>query len=202
MNTLPNNANQNENLLRAITPQIVDFLFKLFYEESDNDKYELAYGPSPPTPNELRRLVFCDKKLIVCRCLPLIVNILHLSLPDKRQVDLSVVLEKCMLALELVKRADIKLELIKSYLNMISECSDKAALKIVLASGRFFVCLIDQCQSISANVARGRGSPKFLHTFLLLSLTLIKNLIYSSDTVKVNEEELFDLKCLFKLDQY
>lgn len=176
-----NSSSQNENLMRAITPQIVDYLFKVFYEETDKfyDQYNEEIG------EQMKKQIFYDKKLIVCRCLPLLVNILHLSLPDKRQVDMSVVLEKCFIALDVVKRGDIKLELIKSYHSMINDCSDKAALRIVLASSRFFTCLLDQCRNISAGVKNDVYSKEFLHRFLVRSLRLIRDLLDGSDTVKV-----------------
>lgn len=179
------NSNQNDNLLRAITPQIVDYLFKLFYEDSDSTgdtKYKEIGSDLPDLG-----LLFDDKKLVVCRCLPMLVNILHISLPDKRQVDLAIVLEKYLLALEVVKRADIKMELIKSYLSMINGCGDKAALKIVLASKRFFLCLLEQCREMTKAACDGkRLSRGFLHRFLVLNLKLFKILLDGSDTVKVN----------------
>jgi hypothetical protein len=197
MNGNNNNiSNLNDNLLRAISPQIVDYLFKLFYEDSDNagdsiHKEILTNNDihQPEMSPSTRQLLFYDKKLIVCRSLPRLVNILHISLPDKRQVDLAIVLEKYLLALEVVKRADIKMELVKSYLSMINECGDKAALKIVLASERFFLCLLDQCREMTEAVCGERFSSKFLHRFLLLSLGLIKILLDGSDTVKVRELE-------------
>ena len=189
------NSSQMEILLRAITPQIIDYLFKLFYEqetfESDeenkliylNDYINLVVNKQQPNDKQ-QEILFYDKKLIVCRCLPLLVNILHLSLPDKRQVDLSVVLEKCMIALEETKRADIKLEIIRSYLSMINDCTDKAALKIVIVSSRFFNCLLEQMRLVSLTAIR-IDSFDFLHEFIKLSLSLIKNLFENSQSVKV-----------------
>jgi hypothetical protein len=188
-------STQNENLLRAITPQIIDYLFKLFYEketiESDeenkliylNDYIELVVNKQQPNEKQ-QEILFYDKKLIVCRCIHLLVNILHLALPDKRQVDLLVVLEKCMIALEEAKRADIKLEIIRSYLKMIDECTDKAALKIVIVSSRFFTCLLEQMRLVSLTAIR-IDSFDFLHEFIVLSLSLIKNLFENSPSVKV-----------------
>ncbi len=165
------------------------YLFKVFYEETDKlndeiERYDLN-DINEQMNEEQKKQIFYDKKLIVCRCLPLLVNILHLSLPDKRQVDLPIVLEKCFIALDVVKRGDIKLELIKSYHSMINDCSDKAALRIVLASKRFFTCLLEQCQNISTNVKNEIYSKEFLHQFLLRSLRLIRDLLDGSDTVKV-----------------
>jgi len=190
-----NNSSQNEILLRAITPPMIDYLFKLFYEKETvdtedenkliylNDYIDLVVNRQQPNERQ-QEILFYDKKLIVCRCIPLLVNILHLSLPDKRQVDLLVVLEKCMIALEEAKRADIKLEIIRSYLSMIDQCTDKAALKIVIVSSRFFTCLLEQMRLVSLTAIR-IDSFDFLHEFIKLSLSLIKNLMENSQSVKV-----------------
>jgi hypothetical protein len=138
--------------------------------------------------------------LIVCRCLPLIVNVLHLSLPDKRQVELSVLLERCIVALERVQRIDIKLELVKSYMSMLSECADRAALKIVIVSSRFFTCLLEQLRFTcllndgklisplaspsGEKVTRMDESEIFLSEFIYTTLSLIKSLLENSQSVK------------------
>lgn len=193
--TLANSSNQIEILLRAITPQMIDYLFKLFYEkdaDTTNEEenkliYLNEYINLVVNKNEAgakqQELLFYDKKLVVCRSLPLLVNILHVSLPDKRQVDLTLVLEKCMLALEEAKRADIKLEIIRAYLQMIEQCVDKAALKIVIVSTRFFTCLLEQIRLVSLTALR-IDSFNFLHEFIKLSLVLIKNLVENSQSVR------------------
>ena len=187
--------NQNENLARTITPQIIDLLFKLFYGNDNIDpnvKNDIIYidtltnldNESENNSTQLRKLLFYDRKLILCKCLPLVVNILHSSLPDKRQVELSLVLEKCILAFELVKRVDIKFEFVRSYLKMLQECADRAALKIVIVSGRFFTCLLEQINLVSQVSAENNALP-FLHEFVRLTLCLIKNLLENSESVKV-----------------
>ena len=175
-------SQQNDNLLRAITPHIVEFLIDFFNEQDE----EILTRD--------RKVSFYDKKLIFCRCIPLIVNVLHSSLPDKRLVDLSVVLDRFMDAFQKCKRNDIKLEFVKSYLSMLYECTDRAALKIVIVSKRFFVSLLEQLKFVFANyrqeessgLADGDAEP-FLHEFVRLVLCLIKSLLENSDTVKVNK---------------
>lgn len=99
------------------------------------------------------RECFADEPLIVCRCLPLLVNILHLSLPDKRLVELSSVLERIIGAFELAQRNCVKLELVRAYLTMLSECSDRAALKITLVSRKLFICLLEQIRLVCLTMA-------------------------------------------------
>ena len=175
-------AQQNENLLRAITPQIVEFLIEFF-----NEQNEII------TMSQERKALFYNKKLIFCRCLPLIVNVLHSSLPDKRLVDLSFVLDKFMDAFQKCNQNDIKLEFVKSYLNMLYECTDRAALKIVIVSKRFFISLLEQLSIVTASCKQDKianfvndYSGPFLHEFVRLVLCLIKSLVENSESVKVN----------------
>jgi hypothetical protein len=174
-------AQQNDNLLRAITPHLIEFLIDFFNEKDEN------------TLSKERNVSFYDKKLIFCRCLPLIVNVLHSSLPDKRLVDLGNVLDRFMDAFQKCKRNDIKLEFVRSYLSMLHECTDRAALKIVIVSKRFFISLIEQLKFVFSNVKfdeisdLANESKKFLHEFLRLVLCLIKSLLENSDSVKVNK---------------
>lgn len=102
-------------------------------------------------------------------------------------VDLSYVLDKTMTALERCERNDIKLELIKSYLTMLHECSDRAALKIAIVSKDFFVCLLEQlrlnCQIY--NQQTQSDNLCFLHEFIKNCLNLVKNLLENSQSVKV-----------------
>ena len=196
-----NNSFQNDNLLRAITPLIVEFLFETFKDNTDNELNNFYNSETDNAENcSLKKRLFHDRKLIVCRCLPLIINVLHLSLPDKRLVDLGAVLDKSMTALERVQRADIKLEFVKAFLNMLSECSDRAALKIVIVSKRFFICLLEQlrficltCNPTTTTTAQQSKSQKsngvdnfeFLHEYVRVTLSLIKNLLDNSESVKV-----------------
>lgn len=57
-------------------------------------------------------------------------------------------LEKIIGAFELVQRDYIRLELVKAYLTMLNECSDRAALKITMVSRKFFICLLEQIRLI------------------------------------------------------
>ena len=176
---------QNDNLLRAITPQLIEFLIDFFNEQDDT---MLARDT---------HVAFFDKKLVFCRVLPLIVNVLHSSLPDKRLVDLGLVLDRFMDAFQKCERADIKLEFVKSYLNMLHECTDRAALKIVIVSKKFFALLLKQVESMCKKFASSQSDPKvketnalaeeskFLHEFVRLVLGLIKSLLENSEAVKV-----------------
>jgi hypothetical protein len=67
-----------DHLLRAITPRIVEYLFGSL--ERDDATTEQSRAATDPA-NKGTRHLFYDKKLTVCRCLPLVVNILHASLP-------------------------------------------------------------------------------------------------------------------------
>ncbi len=170
-------TNQSENVLRTITPPVVDYLFDQMHKSE----------PCVPTQAHDRlETLFSDKKLVVCRCLPVLVNALHMSMPDKRQVELSCVLEKCLVAMEEKNlRGQIKLELVRAHLRMLEECGDKAALKIVLASQRFFRCLVERCRE-QVVLAEPGSKDEATHEFLMLSLQLIKSLLDGSDAVKVS----------------
>jgi hypothetical protein len=98
-------------------------------------------------------------------------------------VDLNHVLEKSILSLERVKRADIKLELIKSYRTMLNDCSDRAALKIVIATRKFFICLLEQFRYIVLT------NTNIVHEYILVCLDLIRNLLDKSQAVKDIFEE-------------
>ena len=167
------NLNQNDNLIRAITPRIIDFLFDFLFNNPINDENQKE--------DDSRKIY--DKQLIVSKCLPLIINVLHLSLPDKRMVDLNHVLDKSIISLERVKRADIKLELMKSYLTMLNDCSDRAALKIVIATRKFFICLLEQFRYIVLT------NTNIVHEYILVCLDLIRNLLDKSQAVKDIFEE-------------
>jgi len=170
-------TNQADNALRTITPPVIDYLFdQLLNSESE---------PASVSVNQLE-ISFCDKKILVCRCLPLLVNALYMSMPDKRQVELSCVLEKCLLAMEKKSlREHIKLELVRAYLRVLEKCGDKAALKIVLASPRFFKCLLEQCRQLVMMSEPG-VKDQDIHEFLILTLQLIRSLLDGSDSVKVS----------------
>lgn len=141
--------------------------------------------------------------------MPLVVNILHLSLPDKRLVELSAVLDRIIGAFELVQRDCIKLELVKAYLVMLNECSDRAALKITMVSRKFFICLLEQARLICLTSRAKNSNNKtttneedlllktsdnnddnddlyitFLHEFVRVVLSLLKNLLENSQSVK------------------
>jgi len=102
------NLNQSDNLLQAITPNIVEFLFNLLNEEKKNNSNSNDDDEFYNKVDELkdldliriRKKLFYDKKLIICRCLPSIINVLHLSLPDKRLVDLNSVFDKSINSME------------------------------------------------------------------------------------------------------
>lgn len=209
----PVNINLNENLLKAINSQMVEFLFELLTKSpaAGADDYMILNNKffilgdnktqSSSDANNYIKICYADRQLLVCRCLPLIINILHLSLPDKRLVDLAIVIERLIVALERVQRDFIKYELIRSYLIMLNECSDRAALKIVLVSKRFFICLLEQTRLIcltntpTANTPDTRENETarpvseshfFLHECIQVVLNLIKNLLENSQTVKVS----------------
>jgi hypothetical protein len=193
------NLSQSDNLIRAITPKIIEFLFDFFATDTtiESDGTELLSDDEEKRLDSIRKRTFYDNQLIVSRCLPLIINVLHLSLPDKRMVDLNHVLENSIVCLESrnnnVVRAEIKLELIRAYLSMLNDCSDRAALKIVIASKKFFICLLQQLKSITEMYAtRDLGDSKaqqpsrvkFLHEFVYACLDLIRNLLENSQAVK------------------
>lgn len=143
------------------------------------------------------------------------VNILHLSLPDKRLVELSSLLDRIIGAFELIQRDCIKLELVKAYSIMLSECSDRAALKITIVSRKFFISLLEQIRLVYlTNIVRKNSADldqiggvdssrqaltnnnnggddhdhemriTFLHEFVRIVLSLIKNLLENSQPVK------------------
>jgi hypothetical protein len=203
------NINLNENLLKAINSQIVDFLFEILVSTSaksyvilkdnlivcdrDNIATETTSTTAATTREDKLKMCFDDKQLLACRCLPLIVNILHLSLPDKRLVDLPSVIDKLIFSMERIQRDFIKYELIRSYLIMLSECCDRAALKIAIVSKKFFIGLLEQVRLIclinnGSDVVRlGHSHDSlFLHECILVVLHLIKNLLDNSQTVKVS----------------
>ena len=182
---------QNDNLINAITSNTIQFLIDLFNDQED---YTLTRD---------KNVSFYDKKLIFCRCMPLIVNVLHSTSLDKRPVDLQVVLGRFMDTFQKCKRNDIKLEFVRSYLSMLHECTDRAALKIVIVSRKFFIYLLDQLKHVflsiklKENTDLTNESKQFLHEFIRLVLCLIKSLLENSDTVKVNKKLTF--KCDFNL---
>lgn len=121
-------------------------------------------------------------------------------------------LDRIIGAFELVQRDCIKLELVKAYLVMLNECSDRAALKITMVSRKFFVCLLEQARLICLT-SRAKNSNKtttneedmktsdddknndddnenddlyitFLHEFVRVVLSLLKNLLENSQSVK------------------
>lgn len=189
--------NLNDNLLKAVNPQIVDYLFDILVKNDDsttnndylilNDNFMARLSNSQQnlisSADEQIRLCFNDQQLIACRCLPLVVQILHLSLPDKRLVDLAFVLDKLIYSLEKIERDYIKFELIKSYLIMLTECSDRAALKIAIVSRKFFICVLEQIRLTCLTNKFDNGL--FLHEFVRVVLSLIKNLLENSQPVKV-----------------
>lgn len=178
---------QNDNLINAITSNTIQFLIDLFNDQEDH------------TLTRDKHVSFYDKKLIFCRCVPLIVNVLHATSLDKRPVDLQMVLGRFMDAFQKCKRNDIKLEFVRSYLSMLHECTDRAALKIVIVSRKFFIYLLEQLKFVFSNLSPKENSnlsnesKLFLHEFIRLVLCLIKSLLENSDTVKVN------LKILLKI---
>lgn len=200
-------SNLNENLIKCIQPPIIDYLFQLLLNDNDNNISEsyMILNDKFVSIKSLKRddanlECFDDAQLIVCRVIPHIVNILHLSLPDKRLVELGAVLDKILVAVERVKRDFIKLELVKSYLTMLSECSDRAALKVAIVSRRFFVCLLEQVRltclthSSSGDEDNNHDHPKstpFLHEFVRVVLNLIKHLLDNSQPVKVCAFDLY-----------
>ena len=171
---LSSSANHSDNLVRAITPPIIDIFFNLFHHKIqfdgnesigddlfsiDEDQMHQSATMSTPFSvkdvdlNASRRAqspnsTFYDTQLIFCRCLLYMVRILHSSLPDKRQVDLANLIERSVGAFERSKRPEIKLEFLRAYLAMLTNSSDKAALKVVIASTKFFVCLLEQLRTL------------------------------------------------------
>ena len=126
--------------------------------------------------------LFYDTKLISCRCLPLLINILHMALPDKRQIDVNHVLDKLVNALEEEVDAHVKYELVKAYLSLLEECGDKAAMKIVLVTSKFILCLLEQLRLVSAE--SGKENSDFVKEFVYISLSLFKSLLDRSQSVK------------------
>jgi hypothetical protein len=192
----------NDNLLKLITPEMISFLFEFLKSPINGANNNLKEIISIYQTNKHELITkddqtkipfdhFNDKQLIICRCLPLLVNILHLSLPDKRLIDLPSLLIKCMSAFETSKRLEIKLELIQSYLTMLSVCSDKAALKIVIISnGIFFNYLLEQLRTIGEIVKsplKQNDYDLLFHQFIHSTLVLIKSLLEDSPSV----EEIF-----------
>lgn len=76
--------------------------------------------------------------------------------------------------------------MLKSYLSLVTECSDKAALKIAIVSKRFFICLFEQLRMVCLTSNSDDVSKKFLHEFILVVLNLVKNLLENSQPVKVS----------------
>lgn len=228
-------SNLNDNLVKAVQPQIVDHLFHVLVTPSNeaatavansstsdyilmNDSFLWIDEKKNGKQDPIRRC-FADQQLIVSRCLPLLVNILHLSLPDKRLVELSSVLDRIIGAFELVQRDCVKLELVKAYSTMLSECSDRAALKITIVSRKFFISLLEQIRLVcltNSSAAAGKNNEDsngavdqlvdatrtsnnagsqsnenademtitFLHEFVRIVLSLLKNLLENSQPVK------------------
>ncbi|CAF0785781.1 unnamed protein product [Brachionus calyciflorus] len=183
--------NLNDNLLKAITPTIIDFIFKYFNNNYNhklnnyfilNDEFIRVQDSNQEATNN--KILFYDKNLIICRCIPLIIKVLHLSLPDKRLVDLNLVLDKSLSSLDLVDNFYIKYEIIKSYLNLITECTDKAALKITIVSKKFFLCLFEQLRLVCMCNNNDFITRDFLHEFICTVLNLVKNLLENSQPVK------------------
>jgi hypothetical protein len=166
---------QKENLSQAITVQIVDFLFSLLNE---NDA-QYAHNEE----NNIKTRIF-DKKIIVCRCLPLIINVLHSSQQDKRLVDLNSVLEKMLDSFENNQSDIIKLEMIRAYYNLLSQCPDRPALKTVIVTKRYLNCLFENTkQFVLAVDCQSNGS--YLYDFLFSYLSLIRILLENTDSIKV-----------------
>lgn len=167
---------QKENLSEAINFQIVEFLFKLLNE---NDEQYSDYRE-----DNLIEMRFYDKKLIACRCLPLIINVLHFLQQDKRLVDLNVVLEKMLDSFAKNQRDGIKLEMIRAYYNVLNECSDRAALKTVIVTKRYLNCLFEQTNTFCLAVGC-QTNKRILYEFLYTYLSLIKVILENSDSIKV-----------------
>ena len=72
---------------------------------------------------------------------------------------------------------------------MLTEFTDRAALKIVIVSKRFFICLLEQlrliCLTNNSNNNINEKKKNFLHEFIFVVLDLIKNLLDNSQPVKV-----------------
>jgi hypothetical protein len=199
------NSNLNDNLLRAIRPQIIDQIFAFFTQEAteSSDFYFLAlYDNQSVLLNKERfsitdekfqlvadfeminKKLFYDRKLLACKCLPLVVNILHLALPDKRLIDVGVVLDKLINSLEDETDSNVKYEFVKCYLSMLDECLDKAAIKIVLVSRRFILCLLEQLRLVVCLSDQTKTkSPHLVNEFVYIVMSLFKNLLNQSQSV-------------------
>lgn len=193
------NANLNDNLLRAIKPQVVDLLLDLFKQPSVSsddlkiilvDQETVIYNGERlcirddrfqmvANLDQINKLIFADLRLVVCHCLPLIINILHLALPDKRLIDIGNCLDRFTDCLS-SDSIQSKYELIKCYLRILDGCGDKAAMKIVLVSNRFIVSLLEQFRSAVDSSEDRVVVGEFVYVVLLL----IKNLLTDSDSVK------------------
>jgi len=70
---------------------------------------------------------------------------------------------------------------------MLSDCSDRAALKIVITTKKFFLSVIEQLKYISQLFKNDKinNYSMFLHEFIVICLDLIKNLLENSQSVKV-----------------
>ena len=192
-----------DHLLRAITPRIIEYLFASLEQPEDGAsggrRRRSRSGSDMSTTSER----FNDKKLAVCRCLPLIINILHASLPSKRLVDMTLVLDWSVALLatgQFDQRPDIKLELVRAYTSMLEHCGDRAALKIAIASRKFFAALLDQLRSVTTSPQlpptphdqdQDQDNNMFVHEFVRVCLSLIKTLLHNSQSVK----DIFDNEC-------
>lgn len=168
---LSNDAHNNTE--RAITPASVEFLFGLLLQQQQQQS--------------VPELLFYDKRRVVCRCVPLVVNVLHVSLPDKRQVELAFVLDKCIACMLELSALDMKLEMVACYANMLRECVDRAALKICIASVRFFVALMEQLRQFVVVAAGATDAKKSVY----VTLKLIKTLMEDSQAVKVTDLSIY-----------
>jgi hypothetical protein len=204
------NSNLNDNLLRAIKPQIIDLIFDFFKQqeekaESASDFFFLALDKNQSVLlnqdklnvgeekfqlladlDLINRKLFYDRKLLACKCLPLVVNILHLALPDKRLIDMSAVLDKLVNSLDNATDNFVRYELVRCYLSMLDECLDKAAMKIVLVSRRFILCLLEQLRLVCALSEQSNAdiAPHFLNEFVYIVMSLLKNLLDQSQSVR------------------
>ncbi len=199
------NSNMNDSLMKAIKLPIIDLIFELLQnEEPKNGEYidlilldqeNVLFNQEKKSIREenfqknlnldrVNKLLFYNRNQVACKCISMIVNILHLALPDKRQIDLSIILDRLLNALyNDSNNFYLKFGIIKSYLTMLNECMDKAALKIVLVSKRFIFCLLEELRLACFALVENRKS--LLHEFALLVLILLKNLLENSQSVNV-----------------